>query len=777
MRRHPTLFIFLIVATLYLSGWFAAIDRAVMDLGFESMRRDPSGLVVLVEVDAKSLKALQGWPVPYRDHASVIDRLVKAGAWRIGFDGDLSSRANPAAQAVLAAAIRRADRRVILPVFRLQTVGRSGRMITTYSDPPPGLRKGAILATTNIDIAPDGRVRKYATRDAWRAHRIPSLAARLAGLPKSAPDFFYIDYGIRADRIRRLSYIDVLQGKFDPSTIKRKIVLIGATAPKVGDRIPVPAYGVLMGPELHAMAYESLAQGRAITPMGWWITVAFALFTAFASREIFSRISWSLGGILAIVSVPACVAAGVFVQGATPFKLDTTPWWIVTLLSYAFHVIRSADRHSLFLATQRNLAAQRRAMLNSVVEESFDGIVIVNDRGTIQLTNPTANRMLGLSRGIAVARPLEALIPEFGALLDEAVSGGEWEIASREIRIEREGGKSFIAEAALSVSTLKDSGDPRSKSEFKVYIFTFRDITERKRIEEAERKAMEQAIAASRAKSEFLANVSHELRTPLNAIIGFSEILNGEMFGPLGSEQYKGYVDDIHTSGTHLLEVINDILDMSKIEAGEMSLQEAEMDVADVARSCLRLIAERASHAGLTIVENIPEDLPRLRGDARLVKQILLNLLSNAVKFTPEGGTVAVEASTEPNASLRLAVIDTGIGIAAEDIESALTPFGQVDTGLHRKYEGTGLGLPLVKSMVDLHGGTVTIESVLEKGTSVIVAFPPDRSVERKKRQPAANDGHERARPEREPEARAEKPAATPKKRRRSGRRAKTATA
>lgn len=706
------------------------MDRTVMDWGFKLMQRDPTGLVVLVEIDTKSLKQLNGWPLPYRYHADVINKLVNAGAWRIAFDVDLSSRTNTEEHPVLEKAIKRADGRVVLPVFTQQTVSRSGRVITTYSEPPRRLRRGASLAITNIDIDEDGRVRKYAGFETWRGRRVPTLGARLAGKGRDAPDEFLIDFGIREEGLTRLSYIDVLLGRFDAEIFKRKIVIVGATAPKVGDRIPVPAYGVVMGPTLHALAYESLAQDRGLAVGGPWFTVVVALILSLALKTFYTRASWSVGALAAISSVPVCMAIAIGIQAIFPYRVDTTPWWIIALLSYAFHAIRLADRHSLFLAAQRNLAIQRRAMLNNVVEDSFDGIVIVNDLGTIQLSNPMTDRLLGLNRDNVVSRPLSAVIPELDRMLQDVVAGAIGEITNREVRIERQNGTHFIAEVALTVSELKEtSHETGPQRDQNVFIFTFRDITERKRTEEAERTAMEQAIAASRAKSEFLANVSHELRTPLNAIIGFSEMLNGEMFGPLGAEQYKDYVTDIHNSGTHLLEVINDILDMSKIEAGEMSLQEQDVDVAKVVRSSVRLIGERAKNAGLTVAEHIPKDLPRLNADARLVKQIMLNLLSNAVKFTPEGGKVSVEVSLARDGSLKLAVTDTGIGIASEDIEPALTPFGQVDTGLHRKYEGTGLGLPLVKSMVDLHGGTVEIQSVVDKGTTVIVTFNPDRTV------------------------------------------------
>jgi signal transduction histidine kinase len=244
--------------------------------------------------------------------------------------------------------------------------------------------------------------------------------------------------------------------------------------------------------------------------------------------------------------------------------------------------------------------------------------------------------------------------------------------------------------------------------------------------EQAERAA-EKAEAANRAKSEFLANMSHELRTPLNAIIGFTDIMKGEMLGPLENPTYKGYVGDINGSAGHLLEVINDILDLSKIEHGDIELNEEEVDITKVVESCLTIIEERARKGNLTLNYDPPVNLPKLWGEARRIKQILINLLSNAVKFTPPGGEISVQALLEQSGNLGLTVFDTGIGIRADDMEQIMTPFGQAHTGLNRKYEGTGLGLPLTKAFTEMHGGTLVIESELGVGTAVCALFPASR--------------------------------------------------
>jgi signal transduction histidine kinase len=221
--------------------------------------------------------------------------------------------------------------------------------------------------------------------------------------------------------------------------------------------------------------------------------------------------------------------------------------------------------------------------------------------------------------------------------------------------------------------------------------------------------------------------MSHELRTPLNAVIGFSEVIKSQAFGPVGAPQYLDYLEDIHSSGKHLLAVINDILDMSKIEAGEMKPNEAEFHLADIAASCFRLIADRAAKGGVIVESEIGPDLPPLFADERMIKQILLNLLSNAVKFTPEGGRVTLRACLEGSGDVAITVRDTGIGIAPEHMDIILQPFGQADAKLERKYEGTGLGLPLVKAMTELHGGRLDIVSAVGQGTTALVILPAAR--------------------------------------------------
>lgn len=250
------------------------------------------------------------------------------------------------------------------------------------------------------------------------------------------------------------------------------------------------------------------------------------------------------------------------------------------------------------------------------------------------------------------------------------------------------------------------------------------DVTAQKLVEHELRAVRSEAELTNRMKADFLANVSHELRTPLNAIIGFSEVICKESFGPLGVDKYLEYAQDIHDSADHLLAVINDILDLSKIEAGRATLLLEDVEAEELVDSCLRLIHGRAADARLQLRRLVEESLPRLRVDPLKIKQILINLLSNAIKFTRSGGTVTLRAYSTAEGGVAFAVSDTGIGIAEEDLSKAIETYGQVEPTDGVRVEGTGLGLPLAKALTELHGGELKIESSTGKGTTVTITLP-----------------------------------------------------
>jgi PAS domain S-box-containing protein len=338
--------------------------------------------------------------------------------------------------------------------------------------------------------------------------------------------------------------------------------------------------------------------------------------------------------------------------------------------------------------------------------------------------SPRVHEVLGYHQLQLAGRHLVSLLAEPSAAI-EALSTKTKRRPFRDQAVK-------IADSGGEIHHVLLSGLPiycPSNGDFLGFRGTAQDISELQRREQALLRAKEAAEFANRTKSEFLASMSHELRTPLNAIIGFSEIMDQEMLGPIGNARYKGYATDISDSARHLLELINDILDAAKIEAGEMSLAEETVDPRDLVESVRRLIAPRAERAKLRLEVRVAANVPALHVDKTKLKQILINLLSNAVKFTPEGGRVSLGVELADNGEFLFLVADSGIGIAPGDMARAMAPFGQVDSRLSRKYEGTGLGLPLAKTLTELHGGGFELVSQPELGTTVTVRLPASRVV------------------------------------------------
>jgi signal transduction histidine kinase len=238
-------------------------------------------------------------------------------------------------------------------------------------------------------------------------------------------------------------------------------------------------------------------------------------------------------------------------------------------------------------------------------------------------------------------------------------------------------------------------------------------------------KGRREAIDMARFRKDFLTATSHELRTPLNAILGFSEMLSQQMLGPLQNERYLEYAQIIHSSGVHLLSLVNDLLDLSKLDAGKLELRVERVQILKVIIDCVRFVETQATRAQVGISVHIYDGVNLLSGDVKRLHQMLLNLLSNALKFTPEGGEVTIDVFRR-GTDIAISVSDTGIGIKTEDIPKVLEPFGQIESDLGRMHQGTGLGLPLTKELAELHGGSLTMESNIDVGTTVTITLPPD---------------------------------------------------
>lgn len=379
------------------------------------------------------------------------------------------------------------------------------------------------------------------------------------------------------------------------------------------------------------------------------------------------------------------------------------------------------------VSERRQAEAELRKLVRAV-EQSPLSVLITDPEGRIEYVNPYFTEVTGYSAEEVIGQNPRLLqsgwtpAAEYRRLWETITSGQVWR---GEIYNRTKSGEVFWELASVA---------PVRGADGKIthFVAVKENITQRKRAEIELMAAKERAEAANLSKSQFLATVSHELRTPLNAIIGFSDIMAAKLFGPLGDPRYDDYARLILESGQHLLSLVNNILDMAKIEAGKFKIREAVVEVKAIAGSALEMVRARAVAGGLDLAFDFPPGLPDLRADEQALRQIIINLLSNAVKFTQPGGHVTVRATLSPGGEFLLSVADTGVGIAAEDIETVLEPFGQVDNDLARRYEGTGLGLPLCRSLAEMHEAQLEIQSQLGVGTTVSIRFPKERVVMRR---------------------------------------------
>ncbi len=428
--------------------------------------------------------------------------------------------------------------------------------------------------------------------------------------------------------------------------------------------------------------------------------------------------------------------------------------------------LRGASGGTVFLLTDitalkhHEAAARSQAdVLRSIVTHLDQAVLLVDRELNIVAANDRLGDMLGLPHGLG--DPGRA----YGDLLRRLAARGDFGAGNAGHMVAERLAKANRGEAHAERFTLPDGRavaarfNPLPGGGF---VAAFGDISDQRHVEEMltgtneraqeriveleelrrslEARSEELAVTAeslaqardaadsgNRAKSSFLANMSHELRTPLNAVIGFSELITQEIFGPLGDKRYGEYATDILNSGKHLLDIINDILDLSKVEAGQMTLRESLVEIGELVDACGRLVGERARNGNVSLRLDVPSGLPPLLADSVRLKQVVLNLASNAIKFTPAGGTVTISSRLDGAGDVLLLVADTGIGMRQEDIPIALAPFGQIDSTLARRHEGTGLGLPLCRTLVELHGGSLTLASRPGEGTTATVRLPAER--------------------------------------------------
>ena len=463
------------------------------------------------------------------------------------------------------------------------------------------------------------------------------------------------------------------------------------------------------------IAYLAMLTGGMTSPLVVW----FVLIPAEAALAGGRTVVWraALASCAALFAVVAAQSVGVL-----PYQGAGYGSWSVYAAALLAAIVQSA---LLAIASQNRqresdkAAAEGAAMYRFLADNAMDLITRHGADGRIRFASPASMGLLCTPPEALIGHAPSALVHAddlkiMQAAFVEASYFGR--AATAEVRLKRADGEYLWTEMRCRPVVQSDGRAPD-------IVAVTRDISERKSQERALIDARDLAEQGSRAKSRFLANMSHELRTPLNAIIGFSEVMTHEMFGPLGAPRYHEYSRLIHESGNHLLELINGILDMSKIEAGKFELTEEIFDLQDVAIQALRFVKLQADRKGVALKMDMAPKAKTIFADRRAIKQILVNLITNGVKFTPRGGEVGLLCA-RVGGGVEIVVADTGVGIAAKDLDRLGRPFEQVEGAHVRAQEGTGLGLALVKALVQMHRGEVSIESTPGIGTVVQLKFP-----------------------------------------------------
>jgi signal transduction histidine kinase/CheY-like chemotaxis protein len=607
----------------YVSGVLQPLDDGLSQLRFQLLQRPASHTLTVVEIDARSLRAAGAWPWNRARFAKAIDNLTLAGADLVALDVDFSAPSTPGADSILQASIAARPGAVVLPTFVQQDDSRTPTRLHE-TRPLAALSGQAVLAGVNVPVDSDGRVRRYRYGFKSGAVERTSMGATLAGAPPGLTDAFLIDYGIMASDIDRLSFEDVYRGRFDPSLVRGRKVLIGATALELGDEFATPRRGTLPGVYVHALAYESLHGGRGLGRLQWPVLLALAAAAAAWLRPA-GALSLARALRRHLLLAAALLALPVAAQAAFPVSIDISPLILAQGLCLLWTVRGELRRRA------RQVVEAREAHLVQMADH------MRKSRNRIRAKN----------------RQLEAANAE----LDKAL----------------------------------------------------------------------------RARTDFLAATSHEIRTPLNGVLGMAQVILADR---TLSEGLREKMVVLKGSGETMLALIDDILDVAKIETGNLVISPAELDLHALLAEAAHLWGDKASEKGVA-VRVVRGDAPgRIIEDGMRLRQVVFNLMSNAVKFTDQGQvelTAGVEAAAEGEA-LILRVSDTGVGIPADKLQEIFEAFRQADNSVSRRYGGTGLGLAISRQLTIAMGGTLTVESQPGEGSVFEVRLPLRRAAA------AAND-------------------------------------
>lgn len=718
-ERTSGVVILALVLLLSATGMFSPLTLGLTDFWYKAFGRSATGDVVVVQIDARSLMELDTWPWPRSRHAQLLDRLIEAGAEVVAFDIDFSSGSASAEDEALERSISAAAGKVVLASLVQPTGLEKPVLVETL--PIEAIRTNAVSGVANIFAArglareaslmfmgPDGQPR-------------PAFAALVAGTRRTDDGLFSIDYSIDVKSIPHLSYVDVLKGNFDPGAVRGKKVVIGATAVELGDRVSVPVHGVIAGADLQALITESILQDRILVDSGLTGQMMLALFTILLLRP------WRLRWNARVITVAGgSAAAGLLGTSAVVFHhagflLDPLAGCFSIIACLAWAGFQELSSRSKSVLRERSTSGLRQMMITLIVEDSSDGIVVVRDNGRIELCNEQAARLLNVTRRTLAGRTVSGFLPTFEAIVPSETTETET-LRSCDLKLDGPSG-GFLVE--MSVRRTRTDGFDGTEGLGSAYLdtYTLRDVTVVRKARAAEERAQEERLLAERAKSNFVANMSHELRTPLNAIIGFTEMLSNEILGPVQQRAYVEHAEIVVRSSHHLLSVVNNVIDVARLDSDLVELNREELSLPDVIDAASNLVRALTSYKDHDIRVTVAPEVARIVSDPRLLKQVIYNLLSNAVKFSPEGSRVSCSAWIE-RTDVVIEIEDQGCGIDAAAIPRLAALFGHAESAFSRPHDGLGVGLHLVKRCLEKLEGRLSFQTERGEGTRVRVVLP-----------------------------------------------------
>jgi len=745
-KRAPFLAAFLLVASAYALGSFQFLEYRLMDLRFGLIFRSATGALALVDIDPASLSEIGVWPWPRTDHVKVIRRLESAGAKRIAADIDFSSRSTPSDDRALADAFAEAERKVILPVFRQFDPSSKETGATIVTAPPAGLADTAVLAFSNIRPDADSLIRRIALDEVWNGKVFPTFPAAMAGLAMGEAGVFYIDYSIRPETISRVSYADVLNGRFDPAFFRDKVVLIGATAIELGDQLAVPVYRALPGPMVQALAFESIVQGRSIQRLAAPPILATVFLLAVFLGPLIARQTWRRGRVYLGGVWASGLLGSVVVQAVWPVSVDVVPWLAVSGLSFLIGLFSRLDHQSLQVFLAGMAASHTRIVMRHMADNAADGIILIGPSGNIEMFNPAAERIFA-RRAVEVAgTPISALLPQLsGGMPDNgrnadqlpASVGRAWVGGGvREIVATRGDGTEFPLEIVVTATELRISRHPveRRTAHRGVLMCIVRDVSERKEAEQRAREELERRVEERTAElkaaeeqllrserlatlGQLTATVSHEVRNPLGTIRSTAFVVR-EILGHGGEERLTRALDRIERNVERCDRIIDELLEFTRERP--LAVQPVGVD------TWLPEVLE-----GLTLPEGIRRQLDlgcaaeAVSFDPEALRRCVINLHENAChalnakrQKAPDAELVLTLQTRLAPGRLELRIADTGIGIKTDILPRIFEPL------FSTKGFGVGLGLVIVRKIMQRHAGGIEISSVEGESTQVLLWLP-----------------------------------------------------